>query len=203
MDADAGLLQLQFNEPVLNSTFIATSLSLHSSREAGFNSTLGSFFNLSGASSVTADLRGLLNITLLDVDLNSIKELTTLAINRGTSFLSFQRGFVLDTSLNEAVVRYSDDPLPALGYIKDMTGPELVSFYVNLFNETVTFIFSETIDASSVDVSQFRFQNHPHSASSFYHLTNSKVTTNDSTVLILSLSEEDSNGIKAIENPSH
>ena len=199
-DADGGVLHLQFSEPVLNDTFNATYLTLHSSNAEPINSTTGSFYTLTGAVSSYADNTGLLNLTLLDQDHNIIKELIDLAISRPTTYLSHLRGMVLDYSLNEAVMIPQHDPLETRFYIRDTTGPRLVSYVVDWYNEIIIFTFSETVNASSVDVTQFQFQNSISSAKRFYYLTNTMVITNDSTILIISFSEEDSNGIKAIDN---
>ena len=201
LDLDTGTLFLQFTEDVLSITVIPTYLSLHSGANVGFNETLGSFITLTNATNTSTipSPGSLLVFNIVAEDLNEIKRLTGLAISRRTTYLSFRRGFVLDTSQNEAVVIPEDNAERARMYIRDSSGPELVSFDVDLTNEMAIFTFSETISATSVDVTQFQFQNSISSANRFYSLTTSKVVSNDSTVLVIQFSEQDSNGIKAVD----
>ena len=201
LDLDTGTLFFQFTEDVLSTTVIPTYLSLHSGANVGFNETLGSFITLTNATNISTipSPGSLLVFNIVAEDLNEIKRLTGLAISRRTTYLSFRRGFVLDTSQNEAVVIPEDSAERARMYIRDSSGPELVSFDVDLTNEMAIFTFSETINATSVDVTQFQFQNSISSANRFYSLTTSKVVSNDSTVLVIQFSEQDSNGIKAVD----
>ena len=202
LDVNLGMLHLLFSEAVLSSTFIPTRLTLHSGATVAFNSTTGSFLTLAGATNVTTTTspdRSVLSFNIIDEDLNEIKRMTELAISRQTTYLSFERGVILDESLNEAVLIPENNAQQATVYIRDETGPELVSFDIDLTSEIATFTFTETVNASTVDVSQMTFQNSISSANRFYTLTNSEIISNDSTVLVLQFSEEDSNGIKAID----
>ena len=205
-DLNMGIVLLQFDEPVIASSFIPTRLTLHSGPDVGFNNTLGSFFTLTNATMIDLNftaantpLGSVLMFQIVDEDLNEIKRLTELATSRAGTYLSIERGVVLDLSLNEAVFIAEDNAQRAMNYVQDRTGPQLESFDFDLTVETITLTFSETINASSVDVTQFTFQNSISSSNRFYTLSNSVVTTNDSTVLVIALSEDDSNRVKAID----
>ncbi len=200
LDLDRGTIFIQFTEPVFPTSLVPTRLSIHSGREVGFNSSLGEFITLTNATNVTTTPEGsLLSLEIIDNDLNAVKLLTMLAVSRASTFISFDRGLVLDYSLNEAFEVTSNNATRAIMYIRDETGPRLEVFDFDLAAETITLSFSETINSSSVNVREITFQNSDRNANSFYTLTNSVVLSNDSTRLVILLSEEDSNGIKALD----
>ncbi|KAL5489590.1 hypothetical protein EMCRGX_G018700 [Ephydatia muelleri] len=200
LDRNLGILSLLFPEPILAGTYQKTFLTLQSGASVNFNTTLGSFYTLTDFSNVTASGGGsTLVITLTTQDFNAIKALSNMATSVYNTFVSIRRGLVKDTSLNDAVVIPATSALMVTTLIMDTTPPQLVSFDVNLTSNVVTFSFSETIMVSSVDVTQFRFQNSISSASLFYSLTDSWPITTDSAVLMVQLSFTDSNAIKGVD----
>ena len=201
-DSNTGVLRILFDEPIVASSLVASKLSLHSSAEAAVNDSIGQSHTLEGYVSSSTDKDGYeLVIVLTDDDQNEIKRLDELAISSTTTFITFERGLVLDTSLNEATELTGTSPIgtSADGYTQDATSPELVSYNVSLESGELSFEFSETIDTDTVIVSLFSFQNSDSSPDKSYSLTNSIVTSEDSKFLTIQLSEKDSNAIKEID----
>ena len=200
LDLDLGAFFLTFSERVDGIEFRSTDLTLHSGQNVGFNSTLGSFYTLTGDVNTSTPISD--NVVLLEItedDFNVIAQLTGLAISESTTFVSILRGITVDYSENEARFIAAANALPVAQLIRDRTDPILRAFEVNLTSEILTFYFSETIDADTVDVTMFTFQNSISSATLFYTLTDSTVLTMNSPELRIRLSETDSNGIKLID----
>ena len=200
LDLNLGAFFLTFSEPVYSDNFKSVNLTLHSGQYVGFNTTLGSFYTLTGdVNTSTPDSDNVVVLEITEVDFNRIAQLTGLAVSESTTFVSILRGITIDYSENEARFIAADNALPVAQLIPDRTDPILRAFEVNLTSEVITFYFSETINADTVDVTMFTFQNSISSATLSYPLTDSTVLTMNSPELSIQLSETDSNGIKFID----
>uniref|UniRef100_A0A1X7V1F8 Uncharacterized protein n=1 Tax=Amphimedon queenslandica TaxID=400682 RepID=A0A1X7V1F8_AMPQE len=197
-DANTGSLRLTFDEVILPHSLNASRLTLHSNQFVVYNSSLGESHTLTGYADSTSDGNGnVVLITLTDDDLNEVKRLSQLATSIDSTYLTFERGLLLDESLNEAVVLSS--PIKASEYTRDVTSPMLLSYNVSLETGLITLLFNETIDSSTVNVNLFTLQNSINSADKSYSLTDSSILTTDSIYLTIQLSYTDINAIKAID----
>ena len=85
----------------------------------------------------------------------------------------------------------------------DETNPEIVSFNLDLSGDgELQLTFSETIDASTVDVTELTLQSGVDSTDggSQVSLSGGSVSEEDSTIVVISLIVEDVNAIKAAED---
>ena len=94
-------------------------------------------------------------------------------------------------SLNES------EALPVSEFTNDTTSPELLSFDLDLTTEILTLLFSETVRVETLDVGQVTIQDRLAANSDLYwRLRGGEVITNDSTVVMIRLNNDDLNEIK-------
>ena len=176
LDMNTGSLTLTFDETVSADTFKPTSLVLEDDIYISTTSYIltGGYFRVIDSTMIS------LNIT--DYDLNEIKKLRNLATLRYTTNLMFDRSLVNDTDGNMV----NPSLIPIHVFTPDTTPPFLRSFAVNLTSETISFIFSETVDSFTFDSTSLTLQE---SISPFRRitltLTSSLILPEDSTDLFL------------------
>ena len=145
-----------------------------------------------------------INILLGTDDLNNLKINANLATMSNNTFISFPNSTLSDMNGNLV------ETIPMMGskqvdnFYNDFISPILVRFDLNLTSETISLAFSEVVNASSLDVSQFTILGGPDSIIR-RQLSNSDVNAslssgNDATVLTIYLGVDDLNEIKRIPN---
>ena len=202
VDLDAGVLHLAFSEAVNDSTILVKRLVLHNSAVGGVGENR---FRITGSKMISSSANNeIVHVHFTDGDLNEIKRRTGLFINNASSFLSIERGLLLDFSENEAIVIPESTPQQVNTFTQDTTSPQILNFALDTDAAIFTLTFSETVNASSLDITQFTFQNESSSQSGrptrSYTLASSFVfPVADSTVLNINLTEADLNEVKRIE----
>ena len=88
-------------------------------------------------------------------DLNDLKRQTGLATSTNDTYISFPGETIADMSGNLVEAISQVEPLRADDFMPDMMPPSLVRFDLNLTSETILLTFSEVVNASSLDVTQF------------------------------------------------
>jgi len=88
-------------------------------------------------------------------DLNEIEKITSLYIDRMSSFISISKFAFQDVNGNFVNDIQSSSALQVTSYTPDTVPPELTSFAIDLHARKIVLQFSETVLASSLDVSQF------------------------------------------------
>ena len=114
-------------------------------------STTAEQFRLTGGNA-SRDESPFLMIQLTDSDLNSIKALTTLAISVESTYIAFFSGAVMDLSNQNVRMLSASNAIRASTFTPDTTDPRLNSFVLDLNEGTIVFTFSETVNASSFDL---------------------------------------------------
>jgi hypothetical protein len=130
---------------------------------------------------------------LLADDANAIKNLTALATSRETAFVLAEEGTVRDVVGNRNAAQ---PPIRVASYTEDLTAPAFISATVNMNNLQIRVVFDETVNASSVIPQNVIIQSQQ-SAGSMVRLTGGSVTSSDSTIVVVTLSNTDANRIKA------
>ena len=97
-------------------------------------------------------------VSLSTLDLNRIKQIVQLATSANTTYLYVQLGTVLDTSSNPLTAILASSPLPVQSYVYDLIPPALVGFDLDMNAGIFTLYFSETINPTTLDLSQFVLQ---------------------------------------------
>ena len=198
-DANTGTLLLHFSETVNYASLNITSIALQQDFEAtGLNDTV----RLSGGEvrpmdSVTIEVK------LNDNDRNLLKTYK-IGINNYTLWLTIEDSSILDQSDEPLVGRYNNiSAIPVTEYTFDVTEPTLVSFSLNLDGEYILLTFSESVDASTLDVADFTLQNSINNtlndSFTYFTLTESSYNWNyDIKEQKIFLSKDDLNEIKRL-----
>ena len=92
-------------------------------------------------------------------DLNTIKALTELATSEEDTFLSLTSTAVQDMVRNYVVPINASQPLEVTNYTVDTTRPQLRGFSFDLDAGNLTLTFTETVNVTSLDVTQLTFIN--------------------------------------------
>ena len=205
IDLNVGMMTLSFSETVRLSTINVTQLTIQSSRSNPPQSfTLTNF-------SVTNDTDStMLSITISVDGINRIKYLSELAIDLNSTFLSLTAFFITDMFGNRIVSVPTTGGKQITGFTEDLTSPVIEYFDLDLNVENLTIEFSETVNASSLDVTKIRLQSSLlQSDPGFisYSLTDyppypvgSRSFDIDGTMLIVSIGSQDLNQIKKIRS---
>ena len=139
-------------------------------------------------------------VNLGRLDLNSIKEDIELATSINNTFLSIFSMAVRDMRFNPVVEILSLNPLAVTRYIQDMTSPQLENFDLNMNTGLLVLYFSESVNPTTLDISQFTLQYAEEGIPQDYSLsfTGGRTTAAPTPVITLNLLTPDLNEIKRI-----
>ena len=194
-DLDAGTLYLTFSESITNSTFALDHISLHNA----YNNSIESLQLLNSTYNQTAD--SVIEVVLSNDELNEVKRLTFLATNEDSTYIVLEANVINDIAGNDALPIYNTSAKQVTTYIYDTTKPELLSFDFSLSTRRVTLVFSETVNASSLNPTGIIIVNNQSTTpGQSYRLTNGYLMSTDSTTIIFELTVFDKNAIKALDN---
>ena len=189
LDYNSGVFTLYFDETIDLSTFDASALLFQSGSSPSPTSvhTLESSFNLDN---------GLLTFTRVQLSVGDLNELKRLRIctTSFTCFISSSDELVQDVATN------SNEALTALtlgSYIQDMTDP-LVNSYAEFDHDSGTFRleFSETVDVSSINVTQIKLNNAYTNATHTFEFTELSTIKGDNCNVTFQISDDDLNRLK-------
>ncbi|KAL5489594.1 hypothetical protein EMCRGX_G018704 [Ephydatia muelleri] len=192
LDMNLGTLTITFSETVNTSSLSASGITLQSSA----NTTIGPFV-LSSTSFSPSPNGTVVQVNISAVDLNALKQLTYLALNSSTVFLSLNPGTVLDMSGNPVVAIPASSALPASMYVRDMTRPQLVSFVLDRNVGVLTLTFSETVNATLINVTGLSLQSSSTSNLDSVPLTGGVASNISSYIITITLLSSDLNLIKS------
>ena len=138
-------------------------------------------------------------VVLGEHDLNEIKRLSDLATNESNTFIALTSATVVDMNNNEVVPVGQDNAIMAEEILLDENPPYLRHFHLDMDEGQLLLTFNETVNASSLDPSKIIVQSYQSApASLLHHIMDGRVLSNDSTVVIFEISNEDLNRIKQI-----
>ncbi len=198
IDLNRELIVLNFNELINASSFDASAITLQSSvvRQVMQSYTL--------SQSYTSSSDGFqIIVSLSSEDLDAIKSIPTLCTSIADCFITITQSVARDLNGNYAVPTVpGESTLPATYFVSDTTSPELNSWDLDLNEETVTLTFSETVDASTIDVTQLILQSNSivNNFTEAISLTNSSASDIYSPIIQISLSRNDLNALKRLSN---
>ena len=158
---DAGTLTLEFSETVRRTTLVVTTMSLQS---ASNRSDATARFDLSaGSGSVSANGPTIV-VEIGDEDLNEIKRLSALATGTEDTYLVMSGGSIEDMAGNGVEAIGETAAVQVVEFVADGTRPEIVSYDLDLSGDGEwRLTFSETVNVSSVDVTEFTLQSRANS----------------------------------------
>lgn len=193
-------LQLTFSEVIEPSSVVVDAIALQGLADVGsaaavqsqsLNSSAGSFLELEDDVVLTIPLGFWVT--------NQLKKKLDLATNKESTYLVARDTLVKDMNGNDVDVIQTSAALPVDTLVLDTTRPELVSFDVNLNPPaTLAMTFTETVNASSIDVRGITFEaNASPSTAEYWELTEGVLqSTMDEYHLSLLLSDTDLNKLK-------
>ena len=205
IDLNAGMITLSFSETVRLSTINVTQLTLQSSRSNSTQSFTLTNFSLTNDADST-----MLDITISVDGLNRIKFLSELATDLNSTFLSLTALFITDMFGNRIVSIPATGAKQITGFTKDVISPVIEYFDLDLNVGNLTIEFSETVNASSLDVTKIRLQSSllpsdpgfvSYSLTDYPpHPVGSRSFDIDGTKLVVSVGSQDLNQIKKIRS---
>jgi len=147
------------------------------------------------SATVSSDNSTVVTALLQAEDTNVIKALRSLAIGNSSAFLTMTEDAVKDMA-GRKIEAITTPAKQVKTYTADTTPPYLVSYDLDMTTETLYLTFSETVDASSVDVTKLVFQGAANDTG--YFLTGGAKSTIDSTFVNVTLTHPDATAIKQI-----
>ena len=187
IDLSEEVLSLFFSETVDISTFDATQLTLH-----GYS---GSSYTLTGGLISINDNAPSISLSLTDVDLNTIKLDTSLVVSTDSTSITHTEALVRDMNSNPVIPILV--PAGASGFKGDSIDPVLLSFLLDVDGGTLTLLFSESVDAGSLDVEQISLQSSANTTQSSFYLSSDSFTESvNGTIILLNISDSDLNLLK-------
>lgn len=199
--ANSGILQLTFDETVRVSTLNTTTITFINT-DTGIDYTL-MHHPPSGGATVTDYDSTIVELTLANDDLNMIKILSDLAISNTTTFIVLENNTIEDMRGN--LLNVSNLPLSVAVYENDVTRPELTAFDLDVDNGVLTLYFTESVNASTLDIQEITLQpfvNATVFSYTFQHIGSppegSFSNSTDGPVIIVYIGDDDLNEVKRI-----
>jgi len=193
LDMSALTLQFSFDVPVLASSFTPVSVLLQS--RASRTSSQGMYYLSGGTVSPAYGYELTVQLTLTDA--NNIKRVRSLGKSVNSSYISFSADMLQGLNQQYILSITSYQALEVSLYVGDLVPPQLIAFSVNMtVTPQISLSFSETVQFSSINPNTFALKSSVSDSFTFY-LQSSIVSTNyDNDVIVISLSQDDSNALK-------
>ena len=192
-DLNVGVFIISFSEPVDASSANIPQFTLYNDR----SSTATASYTLTAAGGFISFPDGsVLDIYLSNEDLNQIKLHQNLCTNATNCIPAFTSQFVSDLAGNAVIALSPQLSQPFITFVKDTTPPELVSFDLDLNSGVLLLLFSEPVNANTLDPTQVTLQNAV-IASVSLTLSNATTTSSSNGLMIVLHLHSDADRIKA------
>ena len=196
LELNTNVLTLVFNETVSISSLMVTEISVQDSvsvNESDYNAVRF----LEGGIPLSLIDSTIVEISLDSSDTNYIKRFINLATSPENTYLSLSNQTVLDTNDNMVTAILASNAVLVRNFTEDSTSPFLLSYELDLTDEEIRFVFDETVNINSFDVSQLSLIGVDNTS---YALTGGEINaTQNDTAFTLVLTTFDLNEIKKIE----
>ena len=155
LDMNSGLLTLVFSESVNELSLQPNAITFYAANQ----SSADSYQLLISSVAVSKSSETTVEFIIPSSDLNQLKVSRDLAFFPNNTFISYTSDLIADTSANQADGKSPEDAVPVRNFTSDSSSPSLLSWDMNIDGEgNFSLHFSETIDISSLDLSQIRIQ---------------------------------------------
>eukprot|EP00043_Microstomoeca_roanoka_P019296 m.215439 g.215439 ORF g.215439 m.215439 type:complete len:1764 (-) comp16975_c0_seq3:279-5570(-) len=141
LNMTSGTLVLNFSEVVDHTSFQPDGITLVNQ---------ATNYTLTGVRLVSQQDDTILEVGITTQDLNNIKYLTSLCVSKMTANLAVAAGTILDQAGNPNIKVRGNHPIPVSVFVGDLRRPSLVSFDLDMDNETLSITFDETINVNSI-----------------------------------------------------
>jgi len=186
-------ISLSFDETIKISTLLPVKITIATNLTTPFSShTLTGGYLTPGMDATSTSFQ------LIKTDVDAIKLIVGLAVDRTSSFLVFETGTITDMAGNAL---QGGAVGPAILYTRDIFSPNLVGFAVNMNTLLLSISFDEPINISSI-VPQCVTLSETSDGLNSIKLNSSKVVTSaiNAAIIVINISIVDANRIKSV-NP--
>jgi len=198
LNMDSGDLTLTFSETVKASTVIAGQHITFTDEENA--PSLGSYLLKGGITTIPTVESPIVTIALTLLDMNEIKRLKHIGTKTSNSVMTITADAFASDMTAIALVFSSTTKIPANDVTSvvtvDATPPTLDSASIDMDTRTLTLEFSETVEASELEIEEFVLVNGK-SGDTNYRLTGYDSISADSSTIEIILTVGDMNSIKA------
>ena len=195
-DLNTGEIALSFSETMNLDSVSALQVSLQTSFEAGVPADGLNTYTLTAVTVNNVDHDTVVTFEIGVSDLDEIKRDRLICETQSRCYITATTSFAADMSGNSLTA--VPDMLPGQrvqNLVRDTTSPSLQSYDLDMDQATMTFSFSETVDASELNPTVVTF--HRPSSIDAYTLTGGDKSNADFTVVILDLTSDDVASLKA------
>ena len=183
LDLNNGIVNLTFSESVNPATFTPTALNFQNYKYT--NETIYSLSSETNEYFVTNHTT--LTIRLGFFDLNQIKNISTLAVDENSTFITFNYSLCSDFNGNPIIEIDNGMALQTSEFISDETQPQLISFSLDFNTGLLHLYFSEILNSDAIYPELIQLRNSSN-VSSEIPLTNSTyilLLTSESAILVI------------------
>ena len=145
---------------------------------------------------ILSDNSTIIMLELNTADFDSLKAMTMLAISPASTYISFNYAMIRDMNSNAILPVLPPNLIAVQNFTGDEMGPFITGFFVDMNEGTMTLQFSETVDASTIQLDQFTLQDELFNATTMLTLTGGSSSMIDSTSITITFSFEDLNKLK-------
>ena len=187
-------LILTFSETVFAVSYNASAYTLYNA-----NSTVDSnYHTLTGGTLLTMTNDPVITIQLDEYDVNKITNITDLATSEYDTFLDITEYGIFDMNMN--ILDPTMLPVQVNNYTEDLVDPQIRSYTLDLNTGIISFRFSETINVTTLDITEVWIQNAENVSdiTSSYRIMNGTILTPNGPQVSVQLSEDDQNMIKQL-----
>ena len=195
-DMNTGDITLSFSETMNLDSFTALQVSLQTSFEAGIPTDGLNTYTLTAVVVRNVDHDTVVTFEMGGADLDEIKRDRLICETQSRCYVTATSSFAADMSSNSLTAVPNMLPGQRVqNLVRDTTSPTLLGYDLDMDRATMTFSFSETVDASELNPTVVAF--HRPSSIDAYTLTGGDKSNADSTVVILDLTSDDVASLKA------
>jgi hypothetical protein len=196
LDIDVGVLRVTFSEIMRADTINVTAVVLQYQADAS-NATSAEEYRLTDGSVIGEN--GLnFTLRLIPDDLTAIKQRGDLASALDSSYLRVESTFAQDMAGNAVTAREVNDGLQATTFINDASQPTLVSVQLSMDTGALIMSFSESVDDTTLQVSQLTIQSSGDGTGASHTLTGGDIGLVQHDIIEVNLTTSDMNAIKAL-----
>jgi len=193
-DLNSDLMSLTFSETVNAATFDPSAMTIQGLEDTSLSSLS---YDLTGGEASQIDST-IVSLNLTHGDSNAIKRLIKVASSSENTFLSFSEQLVNDTAGNQVTPRAVDSAITVSNYTADGVRPTIENFDFDLASGTLVLSFSETMNASSIDVTLLTLFSEGSGESYNFTLEAAAVSSTNTENITVTLNVSDLNRVKAI-----
>ena len=195
LDLNVGTLVLNFAETVNETSFEVSQILLQNARTK---------FDVIECVAITSSEYRRVDLSSIEValttrDVDELNLRPDLATGLTDTFISLTTLTVEDVLGNPAVEISIEDAQQISTYIRDEIRPNATAFFIDLNNNTITFMFDEVPSPSSVDLTYLTVQNSDLSPSLNYTFTSHTSARAVGRAIEIQLSQEDVNRLNALD----